>query len=336
MDKDQFSQINTTVSVKEKDLLSAEQFKTLINASSKESIHRVLQETPYHIDLADLDNLNEVERVLMKELARTFKWAFEECPVPEVIQLFSLPYFYHNLKVLLKSRASQKDLNSLLIPIGMQPLSALEHLVRTLKSDHFPEFLVEEVQSIWKEYLDYGDSRVLEIGADLAYFKHLKKIAKQLDDEVFLKAVSMLTDSYNLITIKRAQKMKKSHGFIKQLLTDQASLSNQEFIDMASSRSLLTWYHGLLPDNYSKELGLYESKIAEGKITIPELEYLSELLIFQLFDANKYSCQGPYVIARFLLAKEFEIKNLRLILSAQANQLPLDLVKERMRPLYGQ
>ncbi|HHJ9534860.1 TPA: V-type ATP synthase subunit C, partial [Streptococcus pyogenes] len=37
--------------------------------------------------------------------------------------------------------------------------------------------------------------------------------------------------------------------------------------------------------------------------------------------------------ARFLLAKSFEVKNLRLLAAALANDLPKERVIERMRPI---
>ncbi|WP_205015394.1 V-type ATPase subunit [Streptococcus porcinus] len=334
MDHDQFSQLNTSISVKEKDFISEQEFTMLLNAKNKEELSLLLQKTPYSISITDLDNLDTVEKVLMKELGKTFKWVSAECPVPEIVDLFILPYLYHNVKVLLKAKASQKNLDHLLIPFGGTSLPALQHLVRTLKSDYFPAYFEEEIQSIWEEYVDYGDSRVIEIGADLAYFKHLRRIAEQLDDPVFDKAVDILTDSYNVLTLMRAKNLNKSDGFIKQLLTEQSSLTYQELTCGPIYQTLSSWYNQLLPENYSSRLANYEQKIAKGKLSIRELEELVDLLIFYLFDDSKFTCQGPYPVARFLLTKLFEIKNLRLILSAKVNQLPLDLVKERLRPFY--
>ncbi|VTS12370.1 V-type ATPase subunit [Streptococcus pseudoporcinus] len=334
MDHEQFSQLNTSISVKEKDFISQQEFMMLINARNKEELSLLLQKTPYPVSVTDLDNLDTVEKVLMQELGRTFKWVWAECPIPEIVDLFILPYLYHNVKVLLKAKASQKNLDHLLIPFGGTSLPALQHLVRTLKSDYFPDYFEEEIQSIWEEYMDYGDSRVIEIGADLAYFKHLRRIAEQLDDPLFDKAVDILTDSYNVLTLMRAKNVNKSDSFIKQLLTEQSHLSYQELTAGPIYQILRTWYSQLLPENYSSVLVSYEKKIANGELSIRELEELVDLLIFYLFDDSKFTCQGPYPVARFLLAKLFEIKNLRLILSAKVNQLPLDLVKERLRPFY--
>ena len=41
--------------------------------------------------------------------------------------------------------------------------------------------MAEEVAATWQEFQDYQDLRVLEIGMDLAYFKHLRYIGDSLD-----------------------------------------------------------------------------------------------------------------------------------------------------------
>ena len=74
----------------------------------------------------------------------------------------------------------------------------------------------------------------------------------------------------------------------------------------------------------------------EGSITAVDLEYLYDVLQFNLLEQTRFEIQGPLVLARYLLGRELEVKNLRLLLSAICNDLPLEAVKERMRPVYGQ
>ncbi|MGT2887519.1 V-type ATPase subunit [Streptococcus didelphis] len=336
MDFSQFSQINTSISIKEKEFISPQQFEKILKADDKAFLTHLLQTSPYHLTIEDIEDLDKLEACLMNHLVKVYAWAFEESPSPEIVDLFSLRYTYHNLKVLLKMRATKKDLQSLLIPIGRANLATLENFVTSLKSDNLPEILVSEIQEIWEEYHYYQDIRVIEIGADLAYFKHLKAIAKDLDDPTFEKAVSMIIDLYNFITIKRAHAMQKSQGFIKQLIYEDAVFSGHQFGIREVEADLKNWFNSIRTDEFGFETIPFSDKIDQATITIVELEYVRDYLIFQLFDKARYTVEGPYPLARFLLGKEFEVQNLRLILSALANQLPRNLIKERMRPIYGQ
>ena len=43
---------------------------------------------------------------------------------------------------------------------------------------------------------------------------------------------------------------------------------------------------------------------------------------------------GAEVIFAYLIAKEVEIKNLRLVLVGKVNDLPFEFIKERLREVY--
>ncbi|KHD44278.1 V-type ATPase subunit [Streptococcus hongkongensis] len=336
MDKGQFSQVNTSISIKEKDMISAEQFQKILINPSKEALANLLQEKGYDLKAADLDDLNKVEEELMSKLVKCYQWAYQDSPSCDVVDFVSLPYLYHNVKVLLKAKASHKELSHLLIPIGKYPLSYLEHLVRSLSSDYFLPDFVDEVVSIWQDYLNYQDYRVLEVGCDLAYFKHLVKLAEQLNDDKIRQAVDLIIEFYNFISVKRAKLLQKNQGFIKQILFDQGRLTLGDYERLADGIAIDSWFNQLNPDAFSLSIRESQDKLASGKMSLVDTEKFLDQLLFQLVASGQFETSGPYPLLGFLLGKEFEIKNLRLLISAIANDLPMDLVKERMRPIYGQ
>ncbi|AEF24926.1 V-type ATPase subunit [Streptococcus parauberis] len=334
MEKEQFAQINTTIAVKEKEMISAQQFQKILLNPNKETIINLMQEKGYAIKVENFENLDLVEKALMSKLIVAYQWAFQESPSGEVVEVLALPYLYHNLKVLLKEKASKQDLSKLLIPIGKVSLSHLDHLVRTLSSDVLPDHLVNEVAAIWQEHLNYQDYRVLEVGCDLAYFKHLKRIAEQLDDQKIYQATSLIIQFYNLITVKRADALHKNQGFMKQLISDQGHLGLSTYLDLAEGKEVSTWFNQLNPDVFSLQFKEAQTALVNDKLTLPELERLVDQLLFSAFESGKYNADGPYQLLRYLLGLEFEIKNFRLLISALVNDLPIELVKERMRPIY--
>lgn len=336
MDSNLFSQINTTIAVKENSFITVDTFQKMLQAGNKDDIALLLQTTPYHLSVEELDDLTAIDASLMRELSQEYQWAFAEAPEKTIVNMFSLPYVYHNVKVLLKAKATGKELSDLLIPIGEHSLEALQHLIAVLKSDFFPDFMVAEIRDIWAEYEDYKDIRVLEIGADLAYFNHLQKIAEQSSLPAFSQAARLMIYFYNVTTVQRALRQKKPRSFMLQLLSDNGSFTADEFIDLVENNDLISWFHQVNPGILDTSLVAYEEKMRQGTISAVELEYLSDLLQFQLLDQARYEVQGPLVLARYLLGREFEVKNLRLVLSALCNDMPLELVRERMRPIYGQ
>lgn len=336
MDKNLFSQVNTVLSVKETTLLAPGLFQSLLDAKDSDQMAQLLQGSPYVFSWQELSQLGTIEERLMKELVKTYAWAFEHSPYPEVVQLFSLKYTYHNLKVLLKAKARQADLKHLLIPIGYCSLEALEHAVLTLTDEQCPTEMLDEIKSTWHEYQDYKDVRVIEIGMDFAYFKHLKRLLTILDDEVFEQLVSLKIDFYNLTTVKRGLDQDKPRSFIYQLVSDEGRLTASQYMAVLEEGTLLSWFNQLNPQVFDLDLAAYEQALTEGTISSLGLEQLESLLIFKVLEQGRYDVDGPMPLARYIYGKELEVKNLRLILTGRDNQLPAEEIAERMRPIYGQ
>ena len=56
--------------------------------------------------------------------------------------------------------------------------------------------------------------------------------------------------------------------------------------------------------------------------------------MISLLIPTKYSPLGPEPLIGFYLGKEAEIRNVRIVLAAKQNNLPLDVVSKRLRRLY--
>ena len=148
--------------------------------------------------------------------------------------------------------------------------------------------------------------------------------------------VRLTIDFYNAVTVQRAIRHQKPHSFMTQLLSDEGSLTSAEWIELAEKGDLAGWFSKVNPLEFDAELRIYEEKMRSGKLTNLELEYLADLVQFKLLEQGQFETSGPLPLARYLFGKELEVKNLRLILTGLTNQLPVEIIKERMRPIYGQ
>ena len=324
MDTNLFSKINTTISVKENDFITEEKFQKIIQSKDTETLAFILEATPYHLSIDVLENPSQTETSLMTKLVNDYRWAYAESPNDKIVTLFALRYVYHNIKVLLKSKAAiKKDFSKLLIPIGIFDIESLKHLVSSLHSDTLPDFMVHEVESIWNEYETFNNIRVLDVGADLAYFKHLKLLSNELD-EVLSQVIVAMIDFYNIITVKRGLSQNKSHG----------DISAKEFIYIVENQEIFVWFNKINP-SLDSIFSTYELKMQDATISSSELEFLCDLLLYKTLDQGRYNVDGPLVLARYLLGCEFEVKNLRMIISALQNTIPYESIKERIRPHYG-
>ena len=126
----------------------------------------------------------------MTALLAEYQWAFEVSPQSDLVSLFTLKYTYHNLKVYPKHKATEREVRALIDPLSVLILSMCSSIWwRPFLRSIVRLFMAEEVAATWQEFQDYQDLRVLEIGMDLAYFKHLRYIGDSLDHPILKQLV---------------------------------------------------------------------------------------------------------------------------------------------------
>lgn len=336
MNAEQFTELNTLISVKESTLLSKADFEKLITAVDEESLHLLLQNTEYHFSLSDLSDSSKIENRLMNELIHEFQFAYEESPISEVVDIFALKFMYHNLKMLLLMRATGQDLNHLLIPIGPYTMNELRYVVQTLESGIIEPEIVSEIASTWNSYVYYQVPEALDIGMDNTYFKHLRLIERKLKQADITNLVNVLIDFYNVISAKRGLDHQTAISDLIEIMSDDGSHDSRTFIQMVENSQLAQWFEELNQLPFDKSFEFYQEKMKDGSIQSSELEALESHYTHSYLHEKRREGTGPMPILRFLYGKQMEIKNLRLILAGRVNQLSTKQITERMKPIYGE
>lgn len=336
MNAEQFTELNTLISVKESTLLSKADNQKLLNETDVESLHLLLQNTDYHFSLSDLSDTARIEKRLMNELIQEFRFAYEESPVPEIVDIFALKFMYHNLKMLLLMRATGQDLNHLLISIGRYSMNELRHVVQTLESTIMDDVIVDEIKSTWESYIHYQVVAALDIGMDNAYFKHLRLIEQTLNHPDITNLINILIDFYNVISVRRGLDHQTAISDLIEIMSDDGSYDSRAFIALVEEGKLLEWFESINQLPFDKTFEPYQNKMRDGSIKSAELEELQSRYTHNFLHERRRETTGPVPILRFLYGKQMEIKNLRLILAGRVNQLSTKQIEERVKPVYGE
>ncbi|WP_124057644.1 V-type ATPase subunit [Vaginisenegalia massiliensis] len=336
MNASEFSQVNTSISVRERTFLTGEQLKQMLAASDNETLSLQLANSNYHISAADLSKPDQIEKALMTALAQEYQFAYQEAPDKRVVDIFALKYTYHNLKCLLKARATDFDLSSLLIPIGAYDMADLTYLVSSLQSSACDPILVDEVQDAWRDYQEYRDLKAIDLGMDYAYFHHLRKIEQAIDHPPISELVNAMIDFYNIIAAKRANEQGKPNSFTYKVMSNS---SQQEMADLnrfVQDDLLATWFSPMNLIDFGHQFDESINRMKQATVTASELERVRDRFLQALLDRSKLDSMGPMPLLRYLYGKEMEVSNLRLILTGKANSLSQDQLIERMKPVYGE
>jgi len=332
MESTDFVGANTRVRVYESSLLRNDQYERMLQASNFEEAVNLLKDTPYRNDVEELKETKNYDTLLMNELQSVYTDLFKITPNHDLIELFSLRYSYHNLKVLLKEKVTGENFESLLINIGKEPISVLRQAIETKRSNDLAEDYLISIKEATDDYEEYKNSQAIDIILDRRYFTHLRHIAEKINDAKILDIVTFYIDMNNLSTLTRAIRQKRTRNFLITILSSSGTIPKDQLVQIGAD-DLVNAGKKLAESKYKKII-LASINDQTNELSPEKIDLETDNAFINRIKAAKLEVFGPLPIIAYLYAKENEVKNLRLILVGKENDLPISAIRERMRTNY--
>ncbi len=313
---------STTVRLREKKLLRAEDYNRLADARDFAEAVRILRDTKYGESFDGIERIEDYETALSRELVKTYGELYDIVPDKELVELMGLKYDAHNLKVKLKDHFLQTQSEDLLIPIGRIDESRQGY--RSL-NDMYQDILAEH----YTELSEAKDPQLIELLVDKLYFKEMIMLADILGYEELQDYVSDSIDYANLMAMFRMKKQHKDVAEAKKFFLDGGSISITELVN--------SYYQDVeqIIDRFSaRSIG---SSLRKAYDSYRETDRLSDFekaldnYQLELLGDTKFITYGPEVIFAYLNAIEREVQNVRIILVSKLNHLSSDFISERLR-----
>lgn len=332
MDVMQFTQALSRIWVFETRLLDRTKIERMIEAPSAEEALKILNETEYSNILSKAKRVNDYENILSYELKRVYELMYELCPVKDVVDLMSVKYRYHNLKVLLKGKFLSKDLSNLLIDLGIEDLKELKNIIDLDNFDDLKGYTKKAVIEVVKDFEENKDPQKIDIIVDRYMFDEMKDIKKKLDYKFTDKLVLATIDLTNIRTLIRLKKQGQGREFAAKVLISGGAIDKDTLISIINET----------PENIITKLSttIYSDIIKEGIESFKEsnsaslLEKLSDNYIMDLMKGARLVTFGPDRILSYIYAKETEIKIIRIIMVGKLNNISQEVIRERLRDSY--
>lgn len=326
-----YSGVNTTVRILEQQLLSKEQLNGILVSTSLQQALEALQKTSYEIDVQEVLESRQFDKVLDDHLKAHYEEVLELIPDASLLDVFSIRYTYHNLKVLLKSKFSGRDLTHLCVPLGRYSMETLNQLVETQDSLDVPPIMIEGVREAYADFENFGRLEAADVFMDRYYFKHLRFIDRTLNQDIIHQIVNIMIDMENMTILIRANQQNQSRSFLIGVLSSEGTIDKTSLIDEVLEKgtdALLELYRNV--PYYDRIVSIIESK----EHPVFALELLKEELIYHILQEATFEPFGPLPSLAYIHALEMEVKNLRLLLVGVDNEFSKEQLEERMRPVY--
>ncbi len=332
MDRMDYIQAVTRTRVLETKLLSRTRLERMVDTKEPEEILKILGETEYAGALAGVDRIEDYETILSSELKRVYKEMYDISKDKIVVDLMALKYDYHNLKVLVKEKLLEKDFANMYIPISAFDFEKIRLGFNSGDHRDMDLDIREALEAVEKDFEVHEDPQRIDIILDKYYFNHLYKLAKETGIPLFVEYVTSDIDFTNVKTLIRVKKQNKDINFLQDVIIENGRIGKDDIVmNLNSSIDVIVAKFKSLDIGPKLRLGL-EKYEETGRLS--EFERQMDNYLMDINKSSKSVNFGPEPIFSYIIAKETEVKALRIIIVSKLNKLSSQDIRERLRDLY--
>lgn len=332
MDKLKFAQAATRLRVLETKLLDRIKLDRMIDSPNAENALKILVDNNYSGPIKSDIRPEDFETLLTEELEKLYSLMYEISPEKLLIDIMSIRYDYHNIKVLLKAKALNKDLDYLLIHVGTISVAILKEAIMAEEYKELSPEIREAIEKAELAFENTNDPQYIDMVIDTCLYKDMVEKAEALGDPYVIEYLKTTIDFINIKTFIRIKKQNKDRNFLGEVLIKGGKIEDDIFYNLLSEpiENLGIVLSRTKYDSILKE-GLDE--YAKTK-KINFLEKQMDNFLMEYTKVGKYITFGVEPIFSYLIAKETEIKNVRIIMVGKINNITPKGIRERMRDIY--
>ncbi|MDO8886285.1 MAG: V-type ATP synthase subunit C [Candidatus Oleimmundimicrobium sp.] len=318
------------IKVRETKMLGSNRLDRLINADDFADQKRILAETDYANFFQEAKTPEDVEESLDNYLAVLYEFLEEVYPDKQILSYFRSRYDFHNLKVLLKAKYEGKPIERIWSKLGMLEIEKIKKAIEESELEEIIEPYRSALYEAMERFEQDRDFQQIDIVLDKALYRYLYEVARKQKNKFFIGFVRSLIDLVNLKVFLRAKILNREPKFIEDAFLNKGYLEKEKLVSI---------YHDTL------------SIVADKLKETPYAAILQESMVGQefnldLFDKKvddflihyiqpvKYIPVGLEPLISYIMAKENEVKSLRIILIGKLSGLSAQTIKERVRVQY--
>ena len=326
-----YAKIVGTLRIMEKRLLTSGGLERVAEANSASEAAKAISSNSEH-DFSALEKIEDYEEAINANLKKTYAYLYKIAPEPEVLDLALAKYDYHNLKTALKSKYLGKtDEGAYIGYTKTSPAQIVEFVQTGQKPENLRPKLVEAVAAGVAAY-EKGGARALDISLDLHMLEYQLGLANKLENEFLTEYMRLAIDSYNISAMARIKSLGEGPKFLAESLCEGGKTKKAELLE------------GF--EKFGKDASVFRNRYFGGMMRLAFedhektgshacLERLWDNFLLEHIKKSKLVAFGPEILLSYIISKENEAKQIRLVLACKTNNVPPETLKERLRDNYA-
>lgn len=275
----------------------------------------------------DVRTGKDVEAMFAKEEEKIWK-VVKELAVPmEMFEVIRCPRRFHNLKAAVRAVYTGETGRRIFYE-GTDPSGEeLTRIIRERDYQGLPKDMRGAAREAFETLLHTGDGQRCDMLIDKAALEGIREAAEKAKEEILKDYAESAVAVADIKIAVRAQRMEKSTEFMERAMAECDTLSVKRLSKAASG--------GV------EEIGAYlrQTPYAEGAEALMRsmsaFERWCDDRLIQTILPQKYEPFGIGPIVAYVIARQNEIRTVRIILTGKYNHLSEEFIRERVRKMYG-
>lgn len=305
-------------------LFTSSVIEQLLACSTEKQCLQLLQEKGW----GDTDTPVNAEAILDREQEKTWETIRDMKVDMSVFDVFSYPNLFHNLKAAIKDACTSKDGRTMKIYYEdtVIPPEEMLDIIRSKDFSRLPEYMSAAAKEAYETLLHTGDGQLCDVIVDKAALEAVYQAGERAKDSIIKEYAESMVAVADIKIAVRSQKTAKTIEFMKRAMVPCKSLS----IDRLARAAV----QGMGAIVEYLESTVYANGAAAIAESPSAFERWCDNRIIHTMQPQKYETFSVGPLVAYLLARENEIKTVRIILSGKQNGFSEEAIRERVREMY--
>ena len=306
----------------EASLLTDSVIEQLLACKDEEQCLQLLSEKGW----GSRDAGEDAAAVLKREEEKTWEVIQEVAPDLAVFDVMSYQKLYHNLKAAIKEACTELTNEKIFYEDCSIPGREMLSIIENKEYGRLPDKMAAAAKEAYETLLQTRDGQLCDVIVDRAALEAISEAGKQASDEIIRIYAESTVALADIKIAVRCQKTGKSLEFMKRAMAECDSVNVDQLAKAAAAGadSLRDYLSG--------------TSYAEGAEALEEspsaFERWCDNRMIEVIKPQKYNAFSVGPLVAYLLARQNEIKTVRIILTGKQNDFPEAAIRERIREMY--
>ena len=268
----------------------------------------------------------DADEVLNKEEEKMWQTIREVAPDMHVFDVLSLPKLYHNLKAAIKEVCTEVENKNIFYDDCEIPGEEMFALVQNKEFDKLPGNMSATAREAFDTLLHTRDGQLCDLIIDHATLEAMLEAGKKSGEKIIEEYAQTAVAIADIKIAVRSQKTGKNAEFMKKAMVNCSEINVDQLTQaaLAGAEEIAQYLEGTS----------YREGADALRISPSAFERWCDNKMTDSMRSQKYESFSVGPLLAYLLARQNEIKTVRIILTGKQNEFPDEAIRERIRVMY--